>query len=373
MPETIKNISFIKDKKYKVEPTSEKNIFKVKLNEKSGLINKKGIFILEPIYDAIAVSDSKAVALIHKKEYLKNYKTKNFKPFYRGVYFLVDLKTEEIVTKLEDENILNISYFNSGLVKVNYHTGIDEEVFYMNVKGEKLQLYLSEDSSVTNCYNTPGIFGSGLVSIDFNNNLDLYNNKGRAIDSTINFIEIYTYNYNNPAITLEYGEKKYSVFGLNGRIIEPTYDDILSFSNIGYSIVKKNRLYGLIDNKGKVILEPTFKELVNTSNELIVSKKSGKYGVLNLKGELIIPYKYDDFKLSESTVKNGVFMKKNGNWVLLNEKNEIIFDTKVHKEKVYAVFYSNGYWYYYLGDNTNYIDSDTFEIIEDFIDVIEIV
>ena len=55
----------------------------------------------------------------------------------------------------------------------------------------------------------------------------------------------------------------------------------------------------------------------------------GKWGFINEKNELIIPYMYDEVSWfgmgkDEPIDEDQVFVKRNGEWGLINAKNEII-------------------------------------------------
>ena len=99
-------------------------------------------------------------------------------------------------------------------------------------------------------------------------------------------------------------------------------------------------LYGLINHKGEVILEPENYSLLISKNSrsilLTIQNKNGKYGVINIYGEEIIPFgKYDyidGFDRGVARVKIGKQSNgktDNGNlWGIINEDGiEILLPT----------------------------------------------
>ncbi|MGB0850636.1 MAG: WG repeat-containing protein, partial [Bacteroidia bacterium] len=130
-----------------------------------------------------------------------------------------------------------------------------------------------------------------------------------------------------------------SKFGLinqiNGEIILPTkYDEIVCqvSSKDGYLfVVAKGDKYGVVNHKNVVILPFIYEHIDFKMANIYAShgygltavvQKNGKYGLVNMKKfELIIP-QYDHL---EKVQQDGLFKaKKNGTYSLINSKNEVI-------------------------------------------------
>ncbi len=102
-----------------------------------------------------------------------------------------------------------------------------------------------------------------------------------------------------------------------------------------YDIVDDNK-YGLIDKDGKIVVAPKYnymseyvdgKCIVMTMNNDIY-----KYGVLDYKGDQIIPLEYDEIQ----NFKNGLAVARKGDTnMVINEKNEIIYSDE--DKKYYSI------------------------------------
>jgi len=96
-------------------------------------------------------------------------------------------------------------------------------------------------------------------------------------------------------------DKKYPyLYGLkdgNGNIIvKPIYNYIDKFYNDIAIIQNKKGYYGFINRDGKVIVSPMYQEINNFTKPKTIVKSNNKYGIIDTKGEIIIPI---EFTLSE--------------------------------------------------------------------------
>lgn len=161
-----------------------------------------------------------------------------------------------------------------------------------------------------------------------------------------------------------------------------------------YFTMLDNNKWGVIDNKGNVVIEPTYDEMIiipnnqkaifictydvadgayktkaiNEKNEQLFSeyeqieaidnyddksniwyednvlkvKSNGKYGLINFKGEKILETIYDDI-YSLKGIKNSLILKKDGNTGICNDYGNIIADTIYKNVKAVGKEYENGY------------------------------
>ena len=71
-------------------------------------------------------------------------------------------------------------------------------------------------------------------------------------------------------------------------------------------IIKLNNRYGAIDNEGKIRIQPKFDFLDRYHNSLIIAKSDDGFGVLNLKGDTVFPFIFDNQFIScNSKTGNG--------------------------------------------------------------------
>ena len=78
----------------------------------------------------------------------------------------------------------------------------------------------------------------------------------------------------------------------NPNAVANSYDEVKVHNNI--FIVKKNGLYGLVDSEGKNITEITYDNIErrNVLSNYLFAIKNNKVGIINTKGEIIVPIEY---------------------------------------------------------------------------------
>ena len=92
---------------------------------------------------------------------------------------------------------------------------------------------------------------------------------------------------------IKYGDK-YGIIDSKGKmVVEPQWDYILG-ENEGLYPVKKDSVWGYINRQGEVVIELKYWD-ANFFYEgfACVGNENGKYGFINRKGDTIIPFKYD--------------------------------------------------------------------------------
>lgn len=98
-------------------------------------------------------------------------------------------------------------------------------------------------------------------------------------------------------------------------LVKPKYFFLESFK-AGFARVreKKSMLWGLISIKGKVVIEPEYQEILGIDKTwpyLVAKNYLGKYGCIDYKGRIVIPFIYDavDYKSSE------LMLRKDNKWI----------------------------------------------------------
>ena len=94
---------------------------------------------------------------------------------------------------------------------------------------------------------------------------------------------------------------KYGCINKQGQIvIKPTYDLILQGNKNKSILVEKDSFYGFIDRKGNILIKPQYKDAMIYYEGLAAVGNGKKFGFINLKGDTIIPFIYDDIFLGFS-------------------------------------------------------------------------
>ncbi len=122
---------------------------------------------------------------------------------------------------------------------------------------------------------------------------------------------------------------KWGYIDTQGRWIVPAiYDHAAEFDEDVAAVREgwaPKALYGLINNKGKVIFKPQFEELGVLSHGLMAAAKGGKFGFIDTKGNWKIKPTYDSaLEFSEGFA--AVCVKKR--WGFINEKGIVVVPIK---------------------------------------------
>ncbi|WP_338812403.1 WG repeat-containing protein [Bernardetia sp. Wsw4-3y2] len=113
---------------------------------------------------------------------------------------------------------------------------------------------------------------------------------------------------------------KYGLMDEKGQVIlPPTYSMIMPFEN-GVAKVQLGQSFGIIDNTGKVILPLEYEYIGSFENNMALVVKGQKVGVTTNKGKIIIEPQYE--RLS---IENGVIRaRKDGKWGIIDTQNKPI-------------------------------------------------
>jgi hypothetical protein len=81
-------------------------------------------------------------------------------------------------------------------------------------------------------------------------------------------------------------------------------------------------LYGFRNLKtGQVLIQPEFEEIDLTFSDFMIGRKNGQTGVINQKGEIVVPFEFQKIKTSSRNVKKRfpwLLAAKNGLWGLID-------------------------------------------------------
>ena len=123
--------------------------------------------------------------------------------------------------------------------------------------------------------------------------------------------------------------KKQGLIDRNGNVILPfVFDKIYSTKiypsmDIQYMFVEKNKKAGLIDSSGRLIIDTMYQSLDNIVGDTIYEAMlNGKKGLLKQNGQILVPFKYDEF--SEDWINGKAYYKQDQNFGFVNLKGEII-------------------------------------------------
>ena len=331
--------------------TGIKNSIKTEKGGKYGLVTAEGNKILDSEYSDIqkygeTYKDGYIIANAEKKygvidymgkELLANEYEKVESIYGKEQFVVVDTNKQKLVNKQGDVAL------ESGYDTIKQITsqGI---VFEKNSKCGAMKT--SGETIIENIYDDLKETEDGIYIAKRGEQYGIINDQN---ETKVDFI--YTkiiYNKTADIYTAEDSEYNTSVISGDGTF-EVKVKGILSEVNDekGYIKIKTNGEYKYYNFKFE---EKEAKDLF-TTNTLYLSKKEGKYGYVNSKGEVVVDYTYDDG--TEQNEAGYVSVKKNGKWGSIDSNGKVVLEPTYNLDNNYLVDFV-GKWHLGQDINMNY-------------------
>ena len=316
-----------------------------------GIVNEEGKIIVEPQYAEIINFGEEANAGFIVKNSEGKYglvditnnkvletKYDKIPKTHEGDYYVVtESGTQKVIKKdgtesLSTKNeIISILKNTEGVI---YKTS-DNKYGVMNLSGENIieSNYDQLEEAKTGMFiakrdNKYGIIDEkNETKLEFNNQSIIYNEKG-------DFYITEDENYNNKILNNNYETK------LEGILTD--IDD-----EKGYIELKQGEEYKYYNFK----FEEQKEEDIFTNNTLFVDKKDGKYGLIDKKGKTVVEYIYDD--ITRQNEFGYVAVKKDGKWGAIDRSGKVVQDP-VYELDDYLKIDFIGTWYLGKDLNMNY-------------------
>lgn len=258
---------------------------KIKINSSSTIINTTtGKEVYKYTLDDINVLDNNVF-------YIKNSSGKN-------KYFII--KNDKVVYESSDYKRIRVENLNS-----NIAIGIKEDasIDYINIIDKKV---INNDDSIKYTYSDGVILKE---QYNFNAKKIMYTIYTPSKEfGTFSDLKPYDNKYVNGYLKIKTENDKYEFINKKGNVItKKEYEELSDFNKNGYAIVSNDNLYGVIDSKGKEIIDEKYDEIIFlndnlfknvkkiSKNELFIFKENNKYGIINSDGKVVIKANYDDF------------------------------------------------------------------------------
>ena len=293
-----------------------------------GIIDRRGKFIVEPIYRAISYF-KEGFARAEDME--------------TGEYWLLNEEGEKVFGPYKDACL-----FHNGKALVT-ETEENRDWFYIDKKGKKYPFNEEVQIAMVKWYGD-GDFWTENDYLDFsegypeiiNDNYVAVNEKGEAISPEYKFLNYFDKN-GYASATIQEGEDEFDgiVDKQYNWVIEPEYSDLSDFQ-YGYVIAKKKEWeeggrvdYVVMDLKGNVLFTDWKEDEIMLDRYSNLSKGNPlpaytvkndvrKDGYIDWDHSILIPFKYDaTYSFAEDgsyavVEKNGLYgmIDKKGNWIL---------------------------------------------------------
>lgn len=325
------------------------NSILVKKEEKYGLLNCKGVKILDTVYsDITGFGDS----------YINGYITKN----EEGKYGIVNVSGEPILDNNyeEIENIYSDKYFvisengKQQLInknKENVLTDNYDEIKQISslgiifIKDGKYGLMDFEGNIIINAeYDGLNEINTGVFLAQKDEKAGLID-KEKTEKVAFNFKNIY---YNHKA-NIYIAENE----NLTQTIIDENFETkligILSELNTtkGYMKIKVDDGYKYYNYKFE---EKEIKDIY-LDNNIYLSKKDGKFGFVDNKGNVVVDYKYDD--ATEVNEYGYAAVKRDGLWGSIDKDGNTVLEPKYNLDENLKIDFI-GKWHLGMDLNMNY-------------------
>ena len=162
---------------------------------------------------------------------------------------------------------------------------------------------------------------------------------------------------------------KYGVINSKGKkIIDFKFDDL--YINEDYICAKQNENDLYFDLKGKSIEQKSIEEIIDNDNEnkeeikkvaelvnpnIVPKEKNGKWGFVDKNSKLVIDYQYDE--VTDVNKYGFAGIKKNGKWGSIDEKGTVIQEPKYKLDELDDISFI-GKYYKVVYDNKNIVYTD---------------
>lgn len=324
--------------------------FKAFKDAKWGIIDSKGNIILSFEYDLI----------YHISEgYVKIAKGQKFGVLNPNV---------EIIVPIDFYEILQI---NNGIIQVKKEKY--GEIAELNIEGEEIYVYrkysdviiyesrLQKKSGLMNLdnevitdliFDAIGDFKDGKARAKFGSHWGMIDTVGENV-IPFEFYElgdfvdgvapakIYgkgfidekgkeIFSYHNQGDIIIYESRLLKEFGIMSidktQITELQYGCMPKFHN-DRAIVSKYNNWGVINKRGEVLVPFEYDELSLTHNNTFIVKKNRKYGIIDETGNILTPIKYN-WIIEKEHAMYCVREESNGNWGMIDDTNTLIIPIK---------------------------------------------
>lgn len=161
-------------------------------------------------------------------------------------------------------------------------------------------------------YKAAGNFSDGLAAVNLNGKWGYINASGQiVIEPQYDRVKAF-----NSGLALVESEKQWKYIDKSGKIATqiPHSDKLYDFED-GIAFIKKGELIGFADNKGNMILPPSYKEIKSFDKGYAKFLQNEKWGLISKDGKVYLPAEYDDIDVSDNKV---IVARKGTDWGLID-------------------------------------------------------
>lgn len=317
----IRRIFTNKDSK-KISSLSYFSFYK---DNKWGVIDSNGDIVIDPSYrEMIVVPDNKAGVFICT--YDVNYETGEYNTKVLNEKNEEILKNYDKVEAVQNKNESSSLWYEKDVLKVkqgNLYGLIDFS------GKEILPIQYDEITAmegIENCYKIKKDEKIGIADGD-----------GKIVLSP-EYTDVRILGKDNKSGYIVKNDNKYGILDYSKNIIlDIKYDEITKVYGNDCYVVVENGIKKLVKKGNVDVLTSGFTDItqvLSSQENAVIFNKDGKYGIMDLTGNVIMAVQYDDLK----ETKTGIFIaKKDGKYGIVNASNEeklpFIYENITYQEK----------------------------------------
>lgn len=286
----------------------------------------------------VCITDEYAITCNRKNGYLYYYSNYSNGPGYN-------------IQRIYDKSGNIILTFDSN-VKEMYKTSANTRFIFYDYTTSKYGVFFTKNAFWTGfIYNRIELLNDEYTKVSINEEENIINSLGDIVCQNIEIDSQCVYNNLVYVFTeQDDGQERLSIFDKNGYdfcsnkdfLVDSSNQTIKQLSNNRILVVDTSGKYGIIDNKGEIII-PLVNDCVEVlENNLIKISNNKKSGLYDKNGIEILTQTHSDISaFSKSQGATLVYISNNSKIGLVDNKGELMLDTKF-TETVYNTEYESG-------------------------------
>lgn len=168
----------------------------------------------------------------------------------------------------------------------------------------------------------------GLMIVKQNNKYGLLNHHLNLVepiefDTISNYPSRYYFHEQNFPTFWAKKNDKYYIFDTLGNWLDSVAYDNINVLQANFYLVTKDGESWRVDRNGAKLIEDF--TVIRDDEDYFIAKKGSKVGLVDLSGEIIVPFQYEDINCEHL---GNIFVKKNGKWGVVNEENKKLIPCK---------------------------------------------
>ena len=128
--------------------------------------------------------------------------------------------------------------------------------------------------------------------------------------------------------------KKWGLINAEGRIVkQPVYDAIGEFKQHGYAIMQRQGRVGLLNQEGTEIVPPRYNDVKVLDSTLITVMDEAEWKVINLQGQVVLSPGYERVEVLKGGASKSAYLAylNDGKWGLIDGQGRVVAEQKFDK------------------------------------------